>query len=35
MRGADFVIDEIGNLLEIIDRINYRLTEKKETFIGS
>ncbi|MGE7768589.1 phosphonoacetaldehyde hydrolase [Peribacillus sp. NPDC096540] len=32
--GADFVIDEIGDLLEIIDRINYRLTEKKETFIG-
>ncbi|MFE4353274.1 phosphonoacetaldehyde hydrolase [Peribacillus butanolivorans] len=32
--GADFVIDEIGDLLEIIDRINYRVTEKKETFIG-
>ncbi|PCD08247.1 phosphonoacetaldehyde hydrolase [Peribacillus simplex] len=32
--GADFVIDEIGDLLEIIDRINYRLTEKKDIFIG-
>ncbi|WP_375088584.1 phosphonoacetaldehyde hydrolase [Peribacillus sp. RS7] len=31
--GADFVIDEIGDLLEIIDRINYRLTEKKDRFI--
>ncbi|MFF2498740.1 phosphonoacetaldehyde hydrolase [Peribacillus sp. NPDC058075] len=31
--GADFVIDEIGDLLEIIDRINYRLTEKKDIFI--
>lgn len=27
--GADFVIDEIGDLLEIIDRIDYRLTEKR------
>jgi phosphonoacetaldehyde hydrolase len=32
--GADFVIDEIGDLLEIIDRINYRLTEKKDAFIS-
>lgn len=32
--GADLVIDEIGDLLEIIDRINYRLTEKKDIFIG-
>ncbi|WP_258833589.1 phosphonoacetaldehyde hydrolase [Peribacillus frigoritolerans] len=32
--GADFVIDEIGDLLEIINRINYRLTEKKDIFIG-
>ncbi|WP_285766929.1 phosphonoacetaldehyde hydrolase [Peribacillus sp. SI8-4] len=34
MAGADFVIDEIGDLLEIIDRINHRLIERKDSFIG-
>ncbi|MFJ7755261.1 phosphonoacetaldehyde hydrolase [Peribacillus muralis] len=32
--GADFVIDEIGDLWEIIDRINHRLVERKDFFIG-
>lgn len=32
--GADFVIDEIGDLLEIIDRINYRVTEKRNFYRG-